>query len=144
MTNRYEAVMEFINKCPLVGSDTYFNFVDTGENDSNTSLLTVPYGEVVKRYTDGDKLMKMTFEIRQNKPLSRDSNTTANTDAINLVQQFLDWINEQGKSRNYPEWDCRIEAMGTPEGVTTPSIAESSENGTLYAFPFEILYIERI
>ncbi len=144
MINRYEAVMTFINKCPLVGSDTYFNFVDTTENDSNTSLLTVPYGEVVRKYTDGDKLMKTTFEIRQSKPLSQDANTTANTDAINLVQQFLDWINEQGKAKNYPEWDCEIIDMGTPEGVTTPSIADSSEYGTLFAFPFEILYIERI
>ena len=61
MVNKYQAVMDFIKKCPLVGWDLYFNFVDETNNDGNTTLSTIPYGQVVKRYVDGDLLMKMQF-----------------------------------------------------------------------------------
>lgn len=144
MANKYQAVMDLINTCPLVGYNVYFNFIDETNNDGNTTLATVPYGQVVKRYVDGEKLMKMQFEIRQVKPLATYSNTTANVDQMQLVQDFLDWINEQGKNKNYPEWDgCDIVKMSTPEEVETPSVVGVNETGTLFAFPFEITYIER-
>ena len=144
MKNKYQAVMDLINTCHLVGYDVYFNFIDETNNDGNTTLATVPYGQVVKRYVDGEKFMKMQFEIRQVKPLATYSNTTANTDQMQLVQEFLDWINEQGKQKNYPQWDnCEIISMSTPEEVKTPSMLGVSDEGMLYAFPFEIIYIER-
>lgn len=42
MTNKYRAVMELISQCPLVGRDLYFNFIDEGCRDGNTTLTTVP------------------------------------------------------------------------------------------------------
>ena len=144
MINKYEAVMEFINTCPLVGADLYFNFIDETGND-NTSLVTTPYSTPLTKYVDGDFLMRMQFEIRQSKPLSKESNTTANTEQIGLVQKFLDWINEQGRKRHFPDFGekCEIQFLRTPDGVTTPSIAGESDGITLYAFPFEIIYLER-
>ena len=144
MVNKYQAVMDFIKQCPLVGEDLYFNFIDESDNDGNTSLATVPYGQVVKRYVDGDLLMKMQFEIRQVKPLSTYSNTTANTEQIHLVQKFLDWINEQGNKGNYPNWGTvEIMRMSTPDEVKTPTLLGVTKDGSLYAFPFEIFYLER-
>ena len=144
MVNKYQAVMDFVKGCPLVGRDLYFNFIDETNNDGNTTLSTVPYGQVVRRYVDGDLLMKMQFEIRQVKPLETYSNTTANADYMQLVQEFLDWINEQGKKQNFPDWgDVEIIKMSTPDEVKTPSLLGVNEKGALYAFPFEILYLER-
>lgn len=144
MVNKYQAVMDFINECPLVGRDLYFNFIDETNNDGNTTLATVPYGQVVRRYVDGVMLMKMQFEIRQVKPLAAYSNTTANTDRMQLVGEFLEWINEQGRNGNFPDWgDVEIVKMSTPDEVKTPSLAGSGNEGALYAFPFEILYLER-
>ena len=144
MDNKYNAVMAFINRCPLVGRDTYFNFIDETNNDGNTSLLTVPYSTPYKKYVDGDILWRMQFEIRQVKPLSSESNTEANAEQIQLVQEFLDWINAQGKKQNYPDFGerCNIISMSTND-VSTPSFAGADEKGALYAFPFEILYFER-
>lgn len=145
MINKYQAVMDFIKGCPLVGRDVYFNFIDETNNDGNTTLSTVPYGEIVKRYIDGDLLMKMQFEIRQVKPLATYSNTTANTEQMQLVQEFLDWINEQGEKGNFPDWgDIEVKKMSTPESVKTPAFVGSNTEGALYAFPFEILYMERM
>ena len=145
MNNKYLAVMDFINTCPLVGYDLYFNFTDESNLDANTTLSTVPYGTLVKRYVDGSCLMKMQFEIRQIKPMSCRSNTTQNTEQIQIVQDFLDWINEQGEKRNFPDFGegCEIQSMGTPKGVRFPSMAGSNDKSALYAFPFEILYLER-
>jgi hypothetical protein len=144
MVNKYQAVMDFIKNCPIVGKDLYFNFTDETNNDGNTNLYTVPYGQVVRRYVDGALLMKMQFEIRQVKPLTTYSNTTANTEQMQLVQEFLDWINEQGKKGNYPDWgEVEIVSMATPDTVKTPSLLGISADGSLYAFPFEIIYLER-
>ena len=142
--NRYEAVMEFINTCPLVGRDTYFNFIDTTDTEANTSLYTVPYGKIVKRYTDGGKVKLMQFEIRQNRHLAQYANTTANTDEMQKVKDFLDWINAQGKAKKFPDFgdERMILKMSTPDGVDDPSIAQATENGALYSFPFEIMYLE--
>ncbi|MBQ7900353.1 MAG: hypothetical protein IJ365_00125 [Clostridia bacterium] len=146
MTNEYEAVMNFINTCPLVGRDMYFNFIDTTDKEANTALYTVPYGRTVKTYTDGTKIKLMQFEIRQSKPLAQYSNTTANTEQMQTVKDFLNWVNTQGKTENFPDFgeEKTILKMSTPDGVDYPSIAQITESGALYAFPFEITYMERM
>ena len=143
--NRYEKVMELIKQCPLVGNDTYFNFIDETNNDGNTTLATVPYGQLIRKYVDGEKLRKMQFEIRQIRPLAQYSNTNANMEEMQKVKEFLDWINEQGRIKNYPDFgeNCIIQFLGTPDGVDEPSMLGKNESGALYGFPFEIIYKER-
>ena len=145
MTNKYDAVMEFIKTCPLVGCDTYFNFIDQTNTDGNTSLMTVPFGQVVKTYVDGMKLKKFQCEIRKVMPLSQQSNTTQNIEQIQAVQDFINWINEQGRKKNFPDFgdECTVQRMETSGGAEIPSIAGYDDNSALYAFPFEILYTER-
>lgn len=142
--NIFEAVYELIDTCPLVG-DMYFNFIDRENNNRNTSLLTVAYGQVVKKYVDGDRVLRTQFEIRQEKPLAVDSNTLQNVEQLTLVQQFMDWINEQGKNKNFPVWgnNITVQKMGTPDGVNVPGVVSTYENSVLYGFPFEIVYLER-
>lgn len=143
--NKYEEVFMFIQSCPLVGPDLYFNFINETDNESNTSLITVPYPTPARKYIDGNDLLRLQFEIRQTKPLSKESNTTANIEQIGYVQEFLDWINQQGKEENFPDFGekCKVQFMGTPRGITTPSLAGVSDGIMLYAFPFEIHYFER-
>lgn len=145
MNNKCQAVMDLISTCPLVGYDAYFNFTDETNTDHNTTLYTVEYGMQVKKYVDGETLNKFQCEIQQVKPLSRYSNTNENIEQMQKVQEFLDWINEQGKNRNFPDFGekCTVQAMGTPEGVNYPSQLCISDGTALYAFPFEILYTER-
>ena len=144
--NKFDAVMDFIRTCPFVGAGMYFNFVNETEADGNTSLLTDGYGHLVKKYTDGESLKKMQCVIRQVKPLSRYSNTSENTEQLQAVQQFLDWVNEQGKILNFPDFGakCTVQGMGTPDGVDYPMLTGVYEGTALYSFPFEILYTERM
>ena len=123
----------------------YFNFIDETNVDGNTSLLTTGYGELVKTYTDGEKLKKIQCEIRQVKPMSSYSNTNENAEQMARVQEFLDWINEQGEKKNFPDFGtkCRIQKLSTPEGVEYPMLTGVFEGTALYAFPFEITYTER-
>lgn len=144
--NKPQAVMEFISKCPMVGADAYFNFVDETNKESNTSLLTDGYGgEVIKKYVDGDTVKKFQCVIRQVKPLSRYSNTNENIEELQKVKEFLDWVNKQGKDGIYPDFGekCEVQKMSTPDGVDYPMLAGEYEGTALYSFPFEITYIER-
>lgn len=144
--NKAQAVKEFIKTCPMVGYDMFFNFVDTTNENGNTSLLTSGYGSVVKKYVDGTALKRFECVIRQTKPLSRYPNDDENVDQFQCVQQFLDWVNQQGKEKNFPDFgaDCPIHRMGTPEGVCYPMQAGLTDGTALYEFPFEILYTERM
>ena len=142
MTNQYEAVMNFLSTCPLVGENAQFNFMDTADTEENTALYTVPYGKTLKTYSDGTKIKVMQFEIRQNRPFTQE--VASDTDSMYAVQQLLNWINTQGNNGNYPDFGKtkKIIAMSTPDGVDCPSVAQTAERGALYAFPFEITYIE--
>ena len=144
--NKAQAVKEFVEQCPLVGYDMFFNFVDTTNENGNTSLLTVAYGSIVKKYVDGMALKRFECEIRQTKPLSRYPNTNENVEQLQVVQEFLDWINKQGKLKNFPNFGdgCEMKSMGTPEGVLYPMQTGITDGTALYAFPFEILYVERL
>ena len=143
--NKFKAVIDFVSTCPLVGQDMFFNFVDETEIDGNTSLLTDGYGQIVKKYVDGLNLKKMQFVVRQVKPLSRCSNTSENVEQMQFVQELLEWVNEQGKKRNFPDFGekCVIESVETPEGVEYPMLTGVYEGTALYSFPFEIIYVER-
>lgn len=143
--DKFHAVLDFINTCPLVGSDMYFNFIDETNSDGNTSLLTTGYGELVKTYTDGESLKKFQCEIRQIKPMSAYSNTDENAEQISRVQEFLDWINEQGRKKSFPDFGnaCIIQRLQAPDGVEYPMLSGASDGIALYAFPFEILYLEK-
>lgn len=144
--NKLQAVMDFVQTCPLVGSNMYFNFVDETESNGNTSLLTDGYGILVKTYVDGEKLKKFPCVIRQNKPLSPYPNSNENVEQMQYVKDFLDWINEQGKQRNFPDFGekCTIQKLGTPDGVDYPMLTGVYEGTALYSFPFEITYTERM
>lgn len=141
----FESVYDFINTCPLVGSDMYFNFIDQDNAGTNTSLLPVSYGELIKEYADGGKLRKVSFEIRQVKPLAQNSNTLQNVEQIQLVQKFMNWIKEQDENKNYPDFGegTTIEKMGFAKGVVMPALIAFYDNSALYGFPFEITYTER-
>ena len=144
--SKAQAVMDLISNCPLVGVDAYFNFVDETTKESNTSLLTDGYGKLVKKYIDGEEVRKFQCVIRQVRPLSRFSNTSENIEQMQYVQDFMDWINEQGKAKNFPDFGekCMVLNMSTPDGVIHPMLAGIHEGTSLYSFPFEITYTERI
>ena len=144
--SKFQAVLDFVSCCPLVGRDMYFNFVDETNAGSNTSLLTDGYGALVKTYVDGEKLKKFQCVIRQNKILSQLSNTSENTEQMQIVQEFMNWVNKQGQQGNFPDFGakCTIQSLGTHEGVEYPMLAGYDEGTALYSFPFEILYTERM
>lgn len=140
--NKFTKLSEFIGSCPLVGYDMYFNFINETNQDGNTSLITSGYGMTVKTYTDGMKVKKLQCEIRQVKPMSSYSNTNENVEQMEIVKEFLDWINEQGKNKNFPDFGSENNVLDikTPDGVDYPMLAGAYEGTGLYAFPFEVIY----
>ena len=147
MDNKFEAMMEFVQTSPHAGQNTYLNYLTDEDNDGNTALLTSGHGKVVSSYVDGTCLINLAFEIRQIKPHSKESNVYANSDAMQEVQSFMDWINEQGKAKSYPDFGdrCKVQYMATPKTAKTPTMLglTEAEDGAIYSFPIEILYLER-
>lgn len=147
MDNKFEAVMDFISQSGHAGKDTYLNYVTNETNDDNTAVLTSGAGKVITSYVDGACLINLPFEIRQIKPHSKDSNVYSNSDAMAEVQRFMDWINEQGKTKNFPDFGerCTIQSMATPKTAKTPNLIglTEAEDAAIYVFPIEIIFLER-
>lgn len=108
--NRNEALQAWLADSPFV-TDLYFNF---GPAEPGVTALVPVSGErVLKRYGGGYALMCYEFGVVQYKPVNLDvPNNTENADAMHDVELFMDWIREQNRERNFPEFeDCDVQRV---------------------------------
>lgn len=142
--DKNKSVFEFLKRYPDLGEDFYFNFTDETAPES-VSLLTTPKKEVIKRYTDGEKLMKMTYEIALIASMSIYPDDLENLEQIKRAEEFMEWINQQGKSGIFPDFgeNLKVQSITVPENIINAKLKGTGDGSAIYRFPFEILYLER-
>ncbi len=97
------AVREFIQEsCPYLEEfDGLFPVVNLDmlpENPASYSIESIPSEPIVKRYTNGDSVRKITFHL-----CSREFyNEKANADTSEFYEKFSDWLEECNKQKNLP------------------------------------------
>ena len=118
--DKNKAVLEFLATCPDIQTVPLFvNFINA-KNDtiqfltsSNDKRLNKPFvdGSVNKRYTFSLVISKSITDMA----IAKDILTNENLDDLAGIQVLMDWINEQGKNHNYPNFGekCVIEDMRT-------------------------------
>lgn len=137
----------------LSTSPLFVNFINAGDNDvqfltmSNDITLNKPFvdGSVLKRYTFSIVITKSITDMAIIKELSAAEDNENITDLAD-IQTFMDWINEQGDNRVYPNFgeSCVIEEMHTTsenpslDGINT----EVSPNLAMYSMEIRIDYID--
>ena len=118
-----EAMVAFLKTCPTIqSSPLFFNFGDVNDNTHQVNTrgdeksLQKPFvdGSVKKRYT----FMVDTFKsVSYNAIVDTGTAPTAdeNMSEFQEVQGILDWVNEQGDLRNFPNFGelCVIDEMKT-------------------------------
>ncbi len=119
MVDKNQAVIDFLITCPSIKNNPlFFNFINA--KDNNKQLLTVANDKRLNRvYIDGSELKRYTFTIIDFKSIAyravvkQSGYSDENVEDMLQVQDIIDWITEQAKNRNYPNFgeNCIIDSM---------------------------------
>lgn len=151
MVDKNKATLDFITTYEgIEQSPIFINFINAKDEDvqiltdSNEVSLNRPFidGSVKKQYTFSIVVTKSITNLA----LAKDGLLSENIDDLADMQAFMDWVNEQGENRNYPNFGdkCVIEDMHTT--AENPSIdginTEVSPALALYTMDIRIDYID--
>lgn len=135
--NRNEALQGWLAESPFV-TDLYFNF---GPAEAGvTSLAPVSGERVLKHYIDGTALMCYEFGVVQFKPVNMDvPNNTDNADAMYDVELFMDWVKEQNRLRNFPNFEgCDVQRVEVLNNL--PFAAGTDDEVAKYMYTCRVTY----
>lgn len=151
--DKNEAVLNFLTTYSgIQTSPIFINFINAKDND--VQLLTDGNDVALNRtFVDGSVMKRYTFSLVITKSITNMALAkletgvlSENIDDLADIQAFMDWVNEQGDNRNFPDFgtDCIIEEMHT--NAENPSInginTEVSPALALYSMEIRIDYID--
>lgn len=140
MNNKNQAMLEFLSQYPAVQSFLFFN--SASETLGNTSIQTVYSETWEKRYTRGHGMKQYDFAIVQMVPQDGGTNHN-NAEQMQSVQDFMNWIEEQNKARNLPEFTgCQVLSIENLQNM--PNLADVNKAGNIakYMFQCRVRYYE--
>lgn len=126
----------------LVGKTMAFNF--SGEKPDEISLITNYSDKVRKKYIRVGAEKEYGFSIIITKCYSTDIDSL-NLEAMNFAQEFMDWIEAQGKAKNYPEFpeNCQIKKMEVLQNMPNLAGINAEEGLARYMVQCRLIYFER-
>ena len=138
---KYEGLVTFLKQYPPLNEILYFN--KTQEIADTSSVNTVYSDYAVHEYTCGNSDREFVFAIKQMKQYDSAGTSGINRQTIEEVQAFMDWIDEQNKKRNFPEFpdNCFVYKIENLQNM--PEIAGTSDQGLAeYMFQCRVCYTE--
>lgn len=152
MIDKNQAIIDFLLQCPdIANSELYFNFINA--EDDNKQIITESNDKFSNRsYIDGSVLKQYTFTLIDFKSITDSAlvliQNYPNENVVDVsdVQALINWINEQNKLQNFPNFgeDCDIQSIETTsenpnfEGINT----EVTPILAMYSISIRIEYID--
>lgn len=96
------SIQTYMAACPFL-SEVDMNINYLGEDAVSGAVENVSAKPVVKNYTDGGSMRQYLFAISLRQPYGQ--NLEANSEAISLLEQISDWIEEQDRIGVLPALD---------------------------------------
>lgn len=105
-----DEIKRFIETCPLISGDS-INVNYLGNEKKTYSIETVPTNPIVKEYADGGKLCQQLFVFASRELYS--ASAEKNTEVTRFYEDFSAWIQEQNKTRTFPELQdgCTVQTI---------------------------------
>ena len=140
---KHDAVHEFFDaKIKEIAESTLsFNF--SPEHTGSISLITNYSGKIRKKYIRIGAEKEYGFSIILVKPYSTDEDNL-NLEAMNFAQSISDWVNQQNKMKNYPEFpeNCQIKKMETLQNMPNLAGINAKEKNARYMIQCRIIFFE--
>lgn len=152
VVDKNQAVVNYIIQCPTIeDSPLYFNFINV-ETDTNQFVTQTSERYASRRFVDGSVLKIYSFTIIAYKSAADiaivkiDGYSNENISDMSDIQALIDWIKEQNKLHNYPNFgeDCLIDEIRTT--TESPSFDgindQESPPLAVYSITIEIQYLD--
>lgn len=121
MVDKTQATIEYLLTCEgIQNSSLYFNFVNASDEDKQ--FATTGNEKVLHQpFIDGSVMKRFTFTIIDYRSVAYQElpklfiGTNENLEEYLDVQTIIDWITEQNKLKNFPDFgdECIIDSIAT-------------------------------
>jgi len=140
--NKELALQDWAKENPFLTGRLLFDFLG-GEN-GECSISPVISDKAVKTYIDGTAIKEYTFAFQALLAVS-DAPDAINTDNMFMLRKWQDWLTEQERARNYPDFGEKCKFVKLENLSDMPSLAMRYENGVAkYQFYAKFTYIEEV
>lgn len=126
----------------LAGRLLNFN-VSPGEEE-NISFLTNYSDKIRKKYIRVGSEKEYGFTIVITRTFS-DGTDDLNLDAMNFAQEFMDWIDDQDKKKNYPDFGnkCQIKKIENLQNMPNLASVDWENMIAQYMLQCRVIYFEK-
>lgn len=151
--DKNQIMIQFLMGCPEIQQNPlFFNFAEE-EEDTNHFITISDNESTTKNYVDGSMLKQYTFQIISYKSIAHNPLIEAdiiadeNLEDLASVRAIMDWINEQGENKIFPNFGNGyiIESMQTIN--TDPSLngVDTNVNPPLaqYSIAVRVTYFDK-
>ena len=140
-TNKYLAIVNWINEYRPVGSWTFFNVVLDKPN--TMSVNSVGTGRLIEEFVDGTRECEFLFSISLQKKFDAGGTTNINVEAIQEFENISRWIEEKNSKKEFPTFadNENIEKVEVMDSAPTMTVDENNKVAK-YLGQFKITYME--
>lgn len=151
--DKNQVMIQFLMGCPEIQENPlFFNFAKE-EEDTNHFITISASESTTKNYVDGSKLKQYTFQlisyksVAHNPILDADIINDENIEDLTSVRAIMDWINEQGEKKVFPNFGTGyiIESMQTANTDPNLNGVDTSVNPPLaqYSIAVRVTYLDQ-
>lgn len=141
---KHDAITEYFKTRvgELTGEKLEFN--NSQEAPNSFSIVTNYSDKVRKKYIRTGAEKEYAFSVIIVKAYSAHEDDL-NLEAMNFAQSFLDWIEEQNKLKNYPEFpeNCQIKSMECLQNMPNLAGINSQAGLARYMIQCRLIYFEK-
>ena len=125
----------------LCGDILGFNY--SQEEPDAVAFITNYSDKVRKKYVRAAE-KEYGFTITITKPYSSNADDL-NLEAMNFAQAFMDWLEEQNKRKNYPEFpgNCQVKKMENLQNMPNLAGINYEEGLARYMIQCRLIYFEK-
>lgn len=150
--DKNQRVVNYLIQCPgILNSPLFFNFINA-KTDTTQIVTQATERYASRRYIDGSVMKIYSFSIIIFKSVADtavvklDGYPNENIDDMSDIQALIDWITEQDKLHNYPDFgeDCQVDSVSTT--TDTPNFDGINDQVSpplaTYSVTIEIQYLD--
>ena len=140
---KHDAMKAFFEPVIIQLCGDVLGFNHSQEESDAVAFITNYSDKIRKRYIRAAE-KEYGFTIIITKPYSSNADDL-NLEAMNFAQEFMDWLEEQNKKKNYPEFpeNCRIKKMENLQNMPNLAGINYEEGLARYMIQCRLIYFEK-
>lgn len=141
---KHEAMKAYFEPVVTELAHAVLNYNFSPDSPDGIGFLTNYSDKVLKRYIriGADKAYGFTILVTKEYSTSCDD---LNLEAMNFVQGLMDWLDEQNRTKRYPDFGEKCEVKKIENLQNMPNLAEvdQEEGIARYMFQCRVVYFEK-